>query len=68
MALTPGSIAKYRFVDVSTPTEDTSYGSHCGAKWAQIEKVRAYMGICKEFSYSHHFWPDDSQWGFRKLN
>ena len=36
-----------------------------GPKLRSWEHIWAYL--CKEFSYSH-FWPDDSEWGYKKLN
>ena len=37
-----------------------------GPKLKSWEHIWAYL--CKEFSYSHHLWPDDSGWGYKKLN
>ena len=36
-----------------------------GPKLRSWEHIWAYL--CKEL-YSHHFWPDDSEWGYKKLN
>ena len=36
-----------------------------GPKLGSWEHTWAYL--CKTFSYSHHFWPHDSQWGYKKL-
>ena len=36
-----------------------------GPKIRSWEHIWAYL--CKEFSYSHHFWLEDNQWGYKQI-